>query len=217
MCKKLNFSTITFKDLDEVLNIEQGVKEDIFNEWFEYKYEISKEQKSLLNNLISKHHNFITHYSEQELIIRVISPILTLVDFFMPEKNIKDWYDVNIELNSKELCLNGRADFLVATGKITPKIPYFFIQEFKKSKPDSDPEFQLLAEMITTLNLNKTNQIKGAYIIGQNWYFVILNKINEKYEYFISRQFDSMRDEDLEAIFINLQKVKAEILTQIEA
>ncbi|TAG40164.1 MAG: hypothetical protein EAZ31_08635, partial [Cytophagia bacterium] len=87
--------------------------------------------------------------------------------------------------------------------------PYFFIQEFKPSIPDKDPEVQLLAEMLVTIEKNKTNILRGGYIIGQIWKFVILEKIGEnQYQYFVSKIFDSLDLEDLTQIYIILQAVK---------
>ena len=69
-----------------------------------------------------------------------------------------------------------------------PEEPYFFIQEFKKSIKNDDPRPQLLAELISAVELNKFNSMKGAYIVGAIWHFVILEKIGTN-QYFISKLF----------------------------
>ncbi len=106
--------------------------------------------------------------------------------------------------------LNGEPDFVVATGIEEPKTPYFFLQEYKKSvNPTGNPEFQVLATMLTAMTLNNTNEIKGGFIIGRTWTFIILEKLeNDNYEYFVSDGFDCLRFSDLKQIYINLQAVK---------
>ncbi|RKZ85141.1 MAG: hypothetical protein DRR19_16800 [Candidatus Parabeggiatoa sp. nov. 1] len=55
--------------------------------------------------------------------------------------------------------------------------------------------FAVLAELISAVELNGWKQIKGAYIIGENWNFVIFNVL-----------------ENLKDIFKNLLFVKNEII-----
>jgi hypothetical protein len=92
------------------------------------------------------------------------------------------------------------------------KKPYFFIQEFKRSEEYSNPRPQLIAELISAIELNQEEVIKGAYIIGAIWNFVILEKLGkEKYQYFVSSNFDSTKIDDLMGIYKNLLVLKEEI------
>ena len=114
--------------------------------------------------------------------------------------------------------LNGTVDFVVSEGLVVSKKPYFFIQEFKRHEEYGNPRPQLLAELITAVELNDWQFIKGAYITGENWHFVILEKLERhKYQYFISQQFDSTKIEDLTAIYKNLLFVKNEIISMVGA
>jgi hypothetical protein len=55
--------------------------------------------------------------------------------------------------------------------------------------------------------------MKGAYIIGAIWNFVILEKLGKnKYQYFVSQNFDSTKIEDLKDIYKNLLFIKNEII-----
>jgi hypothetical protein len=55
--------------------------------------------------------------------------------------------------------------------------------------------------------------MKGAYIVGAVWHFVILEKIGtNKYQYFISKLFNATNIEDLKSIYQNLLFVKNEII-----
>ena len=52
--------------------------------------------------------------------------------------------------------------------------------------------------------------MRGAFIIGQHWHFVILTKnANDVYKYVVSKTFDSVWLDDLKRIYANLQAVKA--------
>ncbi len=51
--------------------------------------------------------------------------------------------------------------------------------------------------------------MRGGYIIGRNWFFVVLEKVGEnKFEYAVSKQFDSLDLPDLKQIYVILQAVK---------
>jgi hypothetical protein len=55
--------------------------------------------------------------------------------------------------------------------------------------------------------------MKGAYIVGAVWHFVILEKLGpNKYQYFISKLFNATNIEDLKSIYQNLLFVKNEII-----
>ncbi len=57
---------------------------------------------------------------------------------------------------------------------------------------------------------NKMDVMRGAYIIGQQWRFVILRRTDENsYRYYVSLIFDSANIENLQRIYSNLQAVKA--------
>lgn len=108
-------------------------------------------------------------------------------------------------------------DFVVSKGLLESKKPYFFIQEFKRSEEYGNPRPQLLAELISAIELNDWKFIKGAYIIGGNWHFAILEKLDlHKYQYFISQNFDSTKIYDLKSIYKNLLFVKNEILNMVD-
>jgi hypothetical protein len=60
-------------------------------------------------------------------------------------------------------------------------------------------------------------KIKGAYIVGAIWNFVVLEKIGkDAYEYFVSQNFDSTKIGDLQDIYKNLLFIKDEIIQKIE-
>jgi hypothetical protein len=130
------------------------------------------------------------------------------------QKGIRDFYEEPITYRNSKFTFSGTTDFLVSKGLEFSETPYFFIQEFKKSIKNDDPRPQLLAEMISAIELNSWTTIKGAYIVGSIWHFVILSKIREdSYQYTISENFDSSKIEDLKGIYKNLLYIKDTILS----
>ncbi len=206
--KVLNFRSSTLEKLMEIVNIEQADEEGKFDEWFSYKYEIFEEEELFLKELIKENKFYLNSYNEQTLTVKFIGQILNKVKFLI--NKAKDWYEYSISCKLNNWTLNGNPDFFVATGIEEPKIPYFFLQEYKREiKSSGHPKYQLLAAMLTALTLNKKNKIVGGYVIGRYWNFLILEKLeNGDYEYFVSKGLDCLYFDDLKKIYIILQAVK---------
>ena len=207
--KTITFRFATLKKLMQVVEIEEIVNYDKFKNWFNYKYDISEQETSFFSELIKTHIIYLSSYNEISLTIKFIGPILNKVKFIT--KKFKDWYGYKMESKLNNYTLKGEPDLIIATGIDEPEIPYFFLQEYKKTiNSTGNPKYQVLAEMLAAISLNKSNIIRGSYIIGQYWKFIILEKLeNGSYEYFISESFDSLKLKDLIQIYINLQAVKA--------
>ena len=205
--KPYSFSNIKFSDLEEIVNIKVVDNDAKFDEWFETPYNVDDTEVLFFKNLIKKNKTRLAFYMEENLKAKFIIPILNLVDFvFEP---VSDWYDTTLSGTLNGVEFKGFTDFMVASGTESPRKPYFFIQEFKPSVPDKDPRIQLLAELLVAVEENKTTIMRGGYIIGRIWFFVILEKIAEnKFEYFVSKSFDSLDLEDLQKIYVILQAVK---------
>ncbi len=202
------FSEISFKILNEIADFKQVRNLEIFKEWFNFHYEISKSDEKFLKILINKNFFNIDFYSELQLSLHFINPILIRVNFLF--ENYREWFEAEMKgmINGHEL--RGYLDFMLASGELKPEKPFFFIQEFKKSAPiPKHPRGQLLAQMAVAIEKNKINKIRGAYNIGKYWNFVVLEKISEfKYQYHESESFDALKINDLKKIFIILKSVK---------
>ena len=206
--KKLSFSHVKFSDLSELVDIRQVVDDSVFAEWFGYSYRLNSHEEQLLQELIEENRQFMLSYSEDELKMKFLAPLLNAVHFHTG--SIRDWYQRPLKAKINNVILGGYVDFMVATGVKEPARPYFFIQEFKKTKIDVDPEDQLLAEMLVAMTLNKMAVMHGAYIIGKIWNFVLLKQqAQDSYEYYVSLAFDSSNPKSLHNIYVNLHAVKA--------
>jgi hypothetical protein len=211
------YSKIRDIDLNKLFDIEQNLDNSIFDEWLNNKIEIDNNIEVFLKDLIDDNKSLIERYGEEDLKVNFIVPILNKIRFKSFEKKIRDFYELQISYKTSRFILNGTIDFAVSEGLVESKKPYFFIQEFKRSEEYGNPRPQLLAEMISAIELNDWKFIKGAYIIGGNWHFAILEKIEvDKYQYFISQNFDSTKIDDLKLIYKNLLLVKNEILSMVD-
>lgn len=211
-----SFSKIDFDILDQLFDIQKVFNQkEKFNNWLleSEKITTSDEKKTFLKELITKESDFLSIYNEEDLKIYFLAPILNSVNFKIPEKRIRAFYEYSFVYSNSKGQIKGTVDFVVAKGDNRPKKPLFFVQEFKKSVDGSNPEPQLLAELVTAIELNKWQEIKGAFIIGAIWYFVILEKLDtDKYQYYVSRPYNSVVISDLELIFKALLFVKQEII-----
>ncbi len=209
MKKQHSFSRIKFDELNQIVKLVgipdiYGAK---FQEWFSYSYFLNETEVIFLEQLLSQHKLYVSTYSEEELKAKLIIPVLNAINFMF--EGVKDWYERPLKAIVNGVEIGGYVDFMVAKGIKEPQRPYFFIQEFKKSKAEVDPEDQLLAELLVAIELNQVTVMRGAYIMGKAWNFVILEKQpSGQYEYYVSKSFDNTWLDDLKQIYINLQAVK---------
>ena len=208
-----SFSKIGESKLQELFDIRLEFDKSRFNTWFNYNYQIPKDDIDFLSALLDKFSSVIYRFKEESLKVLFISQILNRVDFFSLEHRYTGLYDEPLIYKTDEFILNGETDFTFAKGVAKCEKPYFFIQEFKQEKGYSEPEYQLLAELISAVELNSQTIMKGAYIKGTIWRFVILERLDRhKYRYFVSINFDSTKLDDLKAIYKNLIFIKNEVL-----
>jgi len=211
------FSKIKDYELRSLVNIKQKLTTDIFDNWFNNEITLKDDEKLFLTELLTKEFHFIRIYKEEDLKVKFIAPILNKIDFRELDKEIRDFYEEKIIYETDQFIFTGITDFLISKGLEYSEKPYFFIQEFKKGKEAYYPESQLLAELIAGVELNDFKMMKGAYIVGAIWNFVILEKLAEnQYQYFISINFDSTKIAELKAIYKNLLFIKNEIFNLVD-
>ena len=193
-----NFSSLLIDNLVEIFRLSKNPKltfESIPN---------SSEQKAVLTKLVQKSAKGIEYWNEQELVMKYLSFIVDVADLIGQNYNI--FAERNLSAKIDNIKLAGKVDFVVAKGQTSPDKPYFFIQEYKRSRQNtnSDPLAQLIGEMLVAQKLNEENLIHGAYIVGQFWYFVVM----KEREYNVFAALDSAILADLEVIMSKLNWIK---------
>lgn len=154
-------------------------------------------------------------WNEEELKIQFIGVLLFIADID-EDKKIKTFFERPLSAIVRSIHLSVIADCVIASPKGlggSPRSPYFFLQEYKKSKGDKiDPEGQMLTAMIIAQEINQDQQpLYGCWIVGSNWHFTVLNGT----DYCVSRQFDATQEQDLLQIVFILRKLKELILARI--
>ncbi len=202
--KKLSFGNITPEELLSFFNLSHDQNRfviDIEN------IQITKEIKDKFINLIAEHEFELDRYLEEELKMLFLAPILNSISFKC--NGVKVWLERELYLELDTVSIYGKIDFMLAKGWLKPEEPFFFIQEYKKSIPNGDPKWQLLAEMLVAIKLSDNTEMLGSYIFSRYWYFVKLVKVDMEYHFSISQSYDSLKIDDLVLIYKNLQAVKS--------
>ncbi len=209
------FSKVTDTILENLFDIEQIIDREKFNNWFDNSLILDEKILTFLDNLLEEEGDYLSIYDKEDLKMRFLSQIFCHINF--KTKKFRDFYDEKLRYETDKFIFNGETDFVVSTGLRRAKKPYFFIQEFKKREKDSYPRPQLLAELISAVELNSWKNIKGAYIVGNWWSFVILEKLGkDRYQYFVSKDFNSSEIEGLRGIYKNLLFIKAEVIRMVD-
>lgn len=157
-----------------------------------------------LDLLQKKLYHHLYDWNEQELIVYFIAPLVAMVNF--EQGNYQAFFQREISVTYNNEVLSGRVDIVVATGKHSPKSPFFFLHVDKKEKDSAnDPLGQLLIAMFAAQQLNHDQQpVYGAYVMGRYWHFVVLDQL----EYAVHAGFNASKKE-IKEIFGVLKKTKA--------
>ncbi|MEN0050341.1 MAG: hypothetical protein AAF806_24970 [Bacteroidota bacterium] len=195
-----------YQEVEETFGLHRNNKMPHLQEWLsadiqlqepDLKY-IKDLQKDLLDNILD--------WNEDEMKLFFLGPLLRTiflkVDRFKPFASRR----LSMQLEGKEL--RGIVDFMVAQGRQVPRAPIFYIHEFKpEAGTSNDPLGQLLIAMVVAQKINEkageTGPIYGAYILGRNWFFIILNG----QEYGMSLAYDATQ-KDIEQIVSILEQSK---------
>ena len=199
--------------LATTFNIRQQSSCNNLTTWLDVNIQPTEQELILLNEIHEQVSIDGRYWNEEELKLRLVSLLFFIAKIDTKDK-IKVFYERAIKGKLESYELSVITDCLIAKPAAfnTPQKPFFFLQEYKRSKGDSkDPEAQMLSAMLLAQEQNNDNQpIYGSYIVGTNWYFTTL--IGK--DYCCSREYDVVRNEDLLAVVFILRKLKELILNR---
>ncbi len=225
-----SFKNWTIEELLFQFGVREVFKCELLNKWLSETHLLTEFEINTLKRLQEKAVKNIRFWNEAELRAKLIDPVTELVNYESNDFFITAFSERNLETVYNNIILKGKVDWMVATGKSKPSQPFFFIHEYKKEKGTSDdPLAQLLAAMITAQVLHqvppepnlfdaepvhfyKDMPIYGCYIIGRNWFFVVL----EKNTFCVSKAYDATDMDRLKQIVNALKTQKVWILGQLE-
>lgn len=197
------FSQWSIVEVEETFQLMLRKQSAPLADWLTIRSQPSPEERILLGALREKLADHVYDWNEYELIVKFITPLLAMVNF--DQEAYQSFFEREISVTYHDEALSGIVDFIVATGKRTPKHPYFFLHEYKRELASSnDPLGQLLVAMIAAQHLNHDeNPVYGAYIMGRLWNFVLLSGM----DYAVSLSYDATKN-DVRDIFCILQQTK---------
>lgn len=202
--------------LYERFGLKRTYDHPILLEWLQAKIEIETIESSILLRLNKKMRKYVDYWNEEEVKLKFIGHIITLADY--DTDNLSAFADRYFEGEVDGEILSGVPDFMVARGKQEVKSPFFFLHEYKKELDNDspDPAGQLLAAMLLAYEHNlqvpelSKKPVYGAYVIGRQWFFVIL----QGREYAISDSYSSTHEDELLDIF-RIMKANREKIREI--
>lgn len=173
-------------------------------DWLKVEGEIREDVAVFVEKLRKKLNYYHNDWNEAELAYQFIAPLIATVDF--GGKNYGCFSERKLSAKIKNYKIEGTVDWLVAHGSYEPGVPYFFLHEYKRThQRDGDPLGQLLAAMIAAQTLNDAKEpLYGAYVLGRNWNFVLLDGAN----YAVSDEYDALNVAALTQIWLVLTKTK---------
>ncbi|MDZ7896828.1 MAG: hypothetical protein U5N85_02210 [Arcicella sp.] len=210
--KTKSFKFWTSEDVENTFDIKRQKNLPALTEWLDASgIVLSKETLSILDVLKDELLEYIEYLNEEELKVRFIGKIINLVRFDYLGR-YRTFFGRQLTAETDEYILSGEVDFMVATGKMVPKQPFFFLHEYKQElKRDNDPLGQLLIAMVAAQTRNENdNPVFGCYVTGRLWFFVVLEGKN----YSVSNGYNSS-DADLTTIVTLLTKNKKYIEEQM--
>ncbi len=150
-------------------------------------------------------------WNEEELKINFISIVLFAAQLNEP-KRISTYFERRLVGKVRDSPISVKVDCMLATPMKSgrPKSPYFFLQEYKRTKGDNhDPEGQMLAAMILAQEINGDGKpIYGSWVQGASWRFTVLSGT----EYCVSKVYDAIDPLELAQIVFILRQLKVIIL-----
>ncbi len=194
----MDFGSCTLEGLEKKFGLIPNRQAAFLHDWLtqpEPLTELERLEAGALRELLADN---VQHWNEQELSLHFIGPLLSIVYFTIVSKmNLFAQRFISADVpdyQGESITLSGKPDGVLASGYRSPEIPYFCFQEYKREKdPNGDPAGQCLAAMLAgqTLNGKPDQPVYGCYVVGQNWYFMMLSGR----VYAISAAYSAVTDE----------------------
>jgi len=199
-----SFDTWNYEQVEDAFGISRVKTHPHFTDWLlATDCEPNNVEKETLDDFRNLLFDEVQNWNEDELKLFFIGPLLALIHF--KTANFKPFTQRTLTIETETVSASGKVDFLLAKGKVIPKIPYFCLHEYKQeNRRDNDPLGQLLIGMVAAHSKNPAElPIYGCYVSGRNWFFVVLKNSH----YCLSDAYVAT-SEDIYTIFAILKKCK---------
>ncbi len=201
------FSDWTIQKLQKRFGLIDNHEHQALAEWLGGMSEIDANDETKLLALSKSLTHRIDYYNEQELIINVIAPVLSFIQFQGRSFSSFSERYISAIIDGEEL--SGFPDLLIAHGTQDPENPFFCLHEYKKTlEADKDPHGQCLAAMLVAQKLNGQDMpIYGCSVLGKEWRFFVLIGL----EFAISNVYIITQNDILDIVRI-LKALKSKII-----
>ncbi len=200
-------------DMEAAFGIIKQRKCEQLDAWLEAEFTLTDEEARRLERFHQRNSHKLDDWNEEEVKIKGVGLLFDLADTEAADL-VEVFYERPLKAVINDYQLSVVADCVVATPSSfnTPRAPFFFLQEFKKSKGEkNDPEAQMLQAMLISWEQNSDQKpLFGSYVIGSNWFFTTL--IGRTY--CASRKYDATDLTDLRRIVFALRELKNLILSR---
>lgn len=197
----------------ERFNIEKVAQCATLKDWLNVSGILSAGHQEILTEAQEEITTFGRDWNEEELKMNFVALVFFVAKLNVP-KRILVFYERRLNGVVDGIPISVIVDGMLAspTNANRPKTPYFFLQEFKRSKGDDhDPEGQMLAAMILAQELNNDGKpLFGCWLQGKFWNFTTLTNR----DYCVSKSYDASDMTDLQQIVFILRKLKDLILAR---
>lgn len=201
-----NFREWSLDKIDEDFGLSQVFEMSLLNEVVSFQHTLTDFEIKYLTKLQSHFVLGGDDWNEVELENKFISPMIM---FASPtDRRFSYFLERDLATTIGDYELSGRVDGMIATGFRSPKKPFFCLNEYKKgTDPTGDPRGQALIAMLVAQKLNDNKSpIFGCFVIGRNWYFMVL----EGKQYAISNDYSCV-DEEVFDIYRILKSLNYQI------
>jgi hypothetical protein len=188
-----SFETWEYEEVENRFGLKRIKKHPLLEEWISTPQKIKETQELFLKLIQERLIDNADAWNEDELKMFFIAPLLSQIPLEFADFKPFTQRTLTAKFPEMDLEITGKVEFLMAKGKQRPKQPYFFLHEYKQErKRENDPLGQLLIAMVAAQHNNEIKMpLYGCYVIGRDWYFVILHQK----EYSVSLSFDGTKPE----------------------
>ena len=202
------------EDVEQVFGIEPVKSLPALKEWLATECVTSADEKKQLNVLHERLIENVQDWNEAALSFYFLGPLMSIIWF--KTKQYSSFLEAKLTVTAGNQIAQGKIDFLVATGRQTPRTPFYTLHEYK---PDPGytgyPLGQLLIAMVAAQKRNEEKGINiplyGTYTMGRFFFFVYFYRT----QYAQSLAYDATQ-EDTFKIFCLIKKVKDYIETNLK-
>lgn len=214
MAKKIkSYSETELIEIFALDRIAGNDKHELMQEWINTRTTLNAGEQYIFDLITEDLVSQIVGWNEEMLKMNLIAFVIQL-GHLRETKQYKTYYESTIEATIEGYFLKVKVDMMVAKGILeTPKIPYFYFQEYKKVKePKGDVSGQLLEAFLIAQEKNKNGKpLYGCTVSGREWEFYVM----QGKTYCISRAYNCTDLEDLMQIIAILRKFKEILETRL--